>query len=273
MKKLIILLGLCSLISSNASFLRNLSQATLAVATATAATYPNDKCPSVGYPFTITTTVGGSTDVIDTKITTDKIVLTGTATGATTTTDVKCSCEIPTVSAGTAPTISCKTTEAIPQGNFGLKAISTAATLETGVTLTVVAGTNYATAKNGYLYLGDNTSGSKDIVKKNATFPMTFDINYASTVTDATKPTVKAGSVTLSKCEVATGGKKLTCTIEEDTLAGDKDDDTKVVEYAVTVKNACDEEEATGIVLKVSNNASFVAFSKFALLALSLLLL
>ena len=272
MKKLIILLGLCSLISSNASFLRNLSQAAI-VAGATAANYPNDKCPSVGYPFTITTTVGSS-DAIGTKITTDKIVLTGTATGATTATEVKCSCEVPTLSAGgAAPTISCKTTEAIPQGNFGLKEITPAATLETGVTVAITAGTNYATAKNGYLYLGDNSSGSKDIVKKNATFPMTFDINYASTVTDATKPTVKAGSVTLSKCEVATGGKKLTCTIEEDTLAGDKDDDTKVVEYAVTVKNACEEEEATGIVLKVSNNASFVAFSKFALLALSLLLL
>ena len=125
MKKLIILLGLCSLISSNASFLRNLSSATINVG-ATAANYPTNKCPSVGYPFTITTTVG-SADTIDTKITTDKIVLTGTATGATTATEVKCSCEVPTLSAGgAAPTISCKTTEAIPQGNFGLKEIGRA---------------------------------------------------------------------------------------------------------------------------------------------------
>lgn len=272
MNKLIILLGLCSLISSNASFLRNLSTATITVG-ATGAVYPTNKCPSVGYEFTIASTVV-NTDAIDAKITTDKIVLTGTATGATTPTDVKCSCEVPTLTVGgTALTITCKTTEAIPQGNFGLKEISPAATLETGVTLAVTAGTNYATAKTGYLYLGDNKSGSKEIVKKTTTFPTTFDINFASTVTDTTKPTVKAGSVTLSKCELATGGKKLTCTIEEDTLAGDKDDNKKVVEYAVTVKNACDEDEATGIVLKVSNNASFVAFSKFALLALSLLLL
>ena len=263
MRSIILSVFLFSAISC--SFLRNLADSAAIEVTATGATYPADKCPSIGYEFTIAGT--GTSLTVASKLTTDKVVLvskpsTGTAV------EVATSCEIPALTSATTATITCKTTSAIPQGTVTLKALD-AAEVSTGVTLTITAGTNSPTFKSAYLYLGSN-KGTKTIKKGDVKeWPYTFDIAYASTLTKTTTITVKAGEKTLD-CSVKEDSKGLTCKVEKDDLAGDKDDSSKAVDYSVTVSNACSEQEDTGIVLSVSAQ-SFVKFSS-ALIALALFL-
>lgn len=265
MRSIILSVFLLSAISC--SFLRNLDAAAIEVS-ATGATYPADKCPSLGYAFTIAgAPASGATLTVASKLTTDKVVLVSTPTSGTAV-EISTSCEIPVLSAASSATLSCKTTSAIPEGTVTLKAL-TSTEVSTGVTLTITAGTNSATFKTGYLYLGNN-KGTKTIKKGDVKeWPYTFDIAYASALTKTTTVTVKAGDKTLD-CSVKEDLKGLTCKVEEDDLAGDKDDSSKAVDYSVTVSNVCSEQEDTGIVLSVSAQ-SFVKFSS-ALIALALFL-
>ena len=265
MRSIILSVFLFSVISC--SFLRNLDSAAIEV-TATGATYPADKCPSIGYEFTIAgAPASGAKLNVASKLTTDKVVLISTPSTGTAV-EVATSCEIPALTDADSATITCKTTSAIPQGTVTLKALASTQ-VSTGVTLTITAGTNSATFKNGYLYLGSN-KGTKTIKKGDVKeWPYTFDIAYASTLTKTTTITVKAGEKALD-CSVKEDLKGLTCKVEEDDLAGDKDDSSKAVDYSVTVSNACSEQEDTGIVLSVSAQ-SFVKFSS-ALIALALFL-
>ena len=263
MRSIILSVFLFSAISC--SFLRNLADSAAIAVAATGASYPADKCPSIGYEFTIAGTGTGLT--VASKLTTDKVVLVSTPSTGTAV-EVATSCEIPALASATTATITCKTTSAIPQGTVTLKALD-AAEVSTGVTLTIAEGTNSATFKSGYLYLGNN-KGTKTIKKGDVKeWPYTFDIAYASALTKTTTITVKAGEKALD-CSVKEDLKGLTCKVKEDDLAGDKDDSSKAVDYSVTVSNACSEQEDTGIVLSVSAQ-SFVKFSS-ALIALALFL-
>ena len=263
MRSIILSVFLFSAISC--SFLRNLADSAAITVDADGATYPTDGCPSIGYAFNITG--AGSSLAVASKLTTDKVFLVSTpSTGNPV--DVTTSCEIPALTSASSATITCKTTSAIPEGTVTLKGLASTQ-VSTGVTLTITAGTNSATFKSGYLYLGSN-KGTKTIKKGDVKeWPYTFDIAYASTLTKTTTITVKAGEKTLD-CSVKEDLKGLTCKVEEDDLAGDKDDSSKAVDYSVTVSNACSEQEDTGIVLSVSAQ-SFVKFSS-ALIALALFL-
>ena len=263
MRSIILSVFLFSAISC--SFLRNLADSAAITVDADGATYPTDGCPSIGYAFNITG--AGSSLAVASKLTTDKVLLVSTPSTGTAV-DVATSCEIPALSSASSATITCKTTSAIPQGTVTLKALSSTQ-VSTGVTLTIAAGTNSPTFKNGYLYLGSN-KGTKTIKKGDVKeWPYTFDIAYASALTKTTTITVKAGEKALD-CSVKEDLKGLTCKVKEDDLAGDKDDSSKAVDYSVTVSNACSEQEDTGIVLSVSAQ-SFVKFSS-ALIALALFL-
>ena len=263
MRSIILSVFLFSAISC--SFLRNLADSAAITVDADGATYPTDGCPSIGYAFNITG--AGSSLAVASKLTTDKVLLVSTPSTGTAV-DVATSCEIPALSSASSATITCKTTSAIPQGTVTLKALSSTQ-VSTGVTLAITAGTNSPTFKSDYLYLGSN-KGTKTIKKGDVKeWPYTFDIAYASALTKTTTITVKAGEKALD-CSVKEDLKGLTCKVEEDDLAGDKDDSSKAVDYSVTVSNACNEQEDTGIVLSVSAQ-SFVKFSS-ALIALALFL-
>ena len=266
MRSIILSVFLFSAISC--SFLRNLADSAAITVDADGATYPTDGCPSIGYAFNITgAPSSGNTLTVASKLTTDKVVLVSTPSTGTAV-NVATSCEIPILDAASSATITCKTTSAIPKGTVTLKDLATAE-VSTGVTLTITAGTNSPTFKSGYLYLGSN-KGTKTIKKGDVKeWPYTFDIAYASTLTKTTTITVKAGEKALD-CSVKEDLKGLTCKVEKDDLAGDKDDSSKAVDYSVTVSNACSEQEDTGIVLSVSAQ-SFVKFSS-ALIALALFL-
>ena len=265
MRSIILSVFLFSAISC--SFLRNLADSAAITVDADGATYPTDGCPSIGYAFNITGAPSSGTLTVASKLTTDKVVLVSTPSTGTAV-NVATSCEIPVLDAADSATITCKTTSAIPEGTVTLKVLASTQ-VSTGVTLAITAGTNSPTFKSDYLYLGSN-KGTKTIKKGDVKeWPYTFDIAYASTLTQTTTITVKAGEKTLD-CSVKEDSKGLTCKVEKDDLAGDKDDSSKAVDYSVTVSNACSEQEDTGIVLSVSAQ-SFVKFSS-ALIALALFL-
>lgn len=102
---------------------------------------------------------------------------------------------------------------------------------------------------------------------------LSFTIKYTKDLVAASLPEVTAGLTKLTNCTITdpTKKKELGCTAKKGTLEFNQDDAAKVVEYKISVTNACKEVEETGITLKVSNGY-MLQISTLLLVAIGVLL-
>lgn len=272
MKSTIVFLGLIALISSSGNFLRNLAAPAITVS---AITYKDDACTTIpsGYKFELTAADTTEAAAIAKKVTTTVVKL---AKSTDSTATIATTCEVDVNQApSTAFKIKCSTTEeGKVADNYKLVSITTATALVSGGEDKIIIPASVdavLTAKTGYNAPGNNNANSKEYDISNATFPVTFDIAMSKDMT--TLPAIKAGNTTLtSVCKVdATTKSKITCSLAKETLKGSKDG----ISYKITATNVCNEDEETGVTIKVVDEdaSSFLTVSKFALVILGLFFL
>lgn len=152
------------------------------------------------------------------------------------------------------------TLESVTEAASGETAAANGFTVPETPKTSITVNTNYVGLKS--------TTASTQTINYAKDGPYYFTITYASDLSSTTKPSsVKAGDKEFTACTFDKA--VVNCTVTNETLPKD-------VNYTVTVKNACETYEDTGITVIVIEDADastrFISFSKVLLLLAGLFL-
>lgn len=207
----------------------------------------SEGCPTKGYAFKLIGEVSKEL-TLNSALTTNKVQLLSIKEDKEF--EIPTSCTFPVVKSSLIIEINCRTTTSIPNGSVTIKELNNAEITD-NIFISIDKGTNYATFKLGYSYLGINYD---QIIKKKEIkeWPISFDINYMTKLKQDSQVIVKAGEHLLKNCTIKDDYYGLKCYVDQNTLIGDKKKPNNYIYYKITVTNVCLQTEETDMSIRVS---------------------